>query len=257
MQTVLQDYYPGETVWHRMDPRWKLAGLLLCCFSAVLLPKVLPVAVALLMALLLLATAGLPWSWWLGRLSAVGAFLGLALVILPLTVPGEGWSWGWLHLSTKGLTLALLIVGKTLTVLSLTLLLVATSPQETLAHAAYGLGIPGVVVHILLLTYRYLHLLYEELGKLRIALRLRGYRNRLTRHGCQTIGHVTGTLLVRSHERAERVAQAMRCRGFTGKFHQLTAFHTQRRDVFLFLGLLLTVAGLPWGLWGWLRHYNM
>src|SRR5436189_5398575 len=98
VQTVLQDYHPGTSVWHRMDARWKLAGLLLCCFSVVLLPQVLSVAVALALSLVLLATTGLPWSWWLGRLSAAGAFLVLALVLLPLTVPGEGWSWGGLDI---------------------------------------------------------------------------------------------------------------------------------------------------------------
>lgn len=249
MQTTLQDYYPGTSVWHRMDARWKLAGVLGCCLSTVLLPAVLPLAAALGAALLLLATAGLPWSWWLGRLSAMGVFLGLALVVLPLTVPGPGWSWGWVHLSEKGVQFALLIGGKTLSVLSLTLLLLATSRQETLAQGAYALGIPGVLVHLVLLTYRYLHLLYDDLGQLRIALRLRGYRNRLSLHSYRTIGHVTGTLLVRSHDRAERVAQAMRCRGFTGRYRQLTAFQTTGRDVSLFLGLVLVIAGFPWALY--------
>src|SRR5262245_22502075 len=99
-----------------MDARWKLAALGLCCFSVVLLPQVLSVGIALATALLLLATTGIPWSWWVGRLSATGAFLVLALIVLPLTVSGEGWSWGWLHVSEKGMLLALLIIGKTLTI---------------------------------------------------------------------------------------------------------------------------------------------
>src|SRR5437868_4244073 len=96
---------------------------------------------------------------------------------------------------------------------------------RTLPAALLGLG--GALV----LTYRYTFLLAEELGRLRIALRVRGYRNRANLHSYRTIGHVAGTLLVRSHERAERVGQAMRCRGFDGRFRSLTAFRTRWPDV--------------------------
>jgi cobalt/nickel transport system permease protein len=42
-------------------------------------------------------------------------------------------------------------------------------------------------------------------------------------------------LLVRSHERAERVHQAMLCRGFDGRFRTLTDFRTRAADVLAFL----------------------
>lgn len=246
MQTVLHYYSPGTSPWHRMDARWKLVGLLLCGVSTALLPDVLPLAVALILALLFVSTAGLPWSWWLGRLSAMGVFLILVVVILPLTVPGEGWSWGRFTVSERGLRLALLIGGKTLTILTLVMLLLATAQPETLAQAAYRLGVPGIFVHLLLLTYRYLHVLFAELGKLRIALRLRGYRNRLSLHGYTTIGHVIGTMLVRNQERAERVAQAMRCRGFAGQFRQIKDFQTLRTDYLYLALLLMALVVLPW-----------
>jgi cobalt/nickel transport system permease protein len=63
------------------------------------------------------------------------------------------------------------------------------------------------------------------------------------------MGHVTGTLLVRGYERGERVAQAMRCRGFDGRFRSLTDFRTTRYDV-LMLALVWATAGamLVWDL---------
>jgi cobalt/nickel transport system permease protein len=100
------------------------------------------------------------------------------------------------------------------------------------------------------LTYRYVFVLAEELRRLRIALRVRGYRNRPTRHSYRTMGHVAGTLLVRGYERAERVGQAMRCRGFDGRFRSLTAFHTTPADV-LFFAVVLGGAGALVG-WDWL-----
>ena len=79
----------------------------------------------------------------------------------------------------------------------------------------------------------------DEFARLRTALRVRGFRNRADLHSYRTIGQVAGTLLVRSHERSERVGQAMRCRGFDGQFRSLTQFHTAARDVLLFLIITL------------------
>src|SRR5207302_1063481 len=101
-----------------------------------------------------------------------------------------------------------------------------------------------------LLTIRYTFLFASELARMRVALRVRGYRNRASRHCYRTIGHVSGTLLVRGYERAERVGQAMRCRGFEGQFRSLTEFRTTTADVGAFVLAVGTVAGLvTWDWW--------
>jgi cobalt/nickel transport system permease protein len=104
-------------------------------------------------------------------------------------------------------------------------------------------------VQLAVLTYRYVFVLADELGRLRVALRVRGYRNRMTRHSYRTIGHVAGTLLVRGAERAERVGQAMRCRGFDGRFRSLAAFRTTAVDVAAFV----LIGGGAAAVWLWDR----
>jgi cobalt/nickel transport system permease protein len=49
---------------------------------------------------------------------------------------------------------------------------------------------------------------------------------------------------VRSAERAERVGQAMRCRGFDGRFRSLVVCRTTWADVIVFLLIVLSAAGL-------------
>ncbi len=88
---------------------------------------------------------------------------------------------------------------------------------------------------------------------MRIALRVRGYRNRANRHSYRTAGHVAGTLLVRGCERAERVGQAMRCRGFDGRFRSLTTFHTRPADVLAFG--LITASAAALAAWDWLPRF--
>src|SRR5262249_59414532 len=97
-------------------------------------------------------------------------------------------------------------------------------------------------VQLALRACRLLCVLVDEVGRLRVALRVRGFRNRMDWHSYRVVGAVAGTLLVRGHERAERVAHAMRCRGFDGTFRALAEFRTRAADVAGFV-LLSAVAG--------------
>jgi cobalt/nickel transport system permease protein len=106
---------------------------------------------------------------------------------------------------------------------------------------------PGLLVRLADLTYRYVFVLAGELDRLRIALRVRGFRARPGGHTYRTIGHVAGTLLVRGYEQAERVEQAMQCRGFDGRFRTLTDFRTRPADVAGFLLIAAIAAGLVIG----------
>src|SRR5581483_1767685 len=143
---------------------------------------------------------------------------------------GPTWTLGPLTFSWYGLRAALLLCLKAVAIVTLTLVLLATAPLAATLKAAHTLRVPGPLIQVAMLTYRYIFVLFAELSRLRIALRVRGYRNRATRHSYRTVGHVTGILLVRGVERAERVSQAMRCRGFDGLFRSLTVFHTSAAD---------------------------
>jgi cobalt/nickel transport system permease protein len=229
-----------------LDPRWKLAALAPAVLIAAALQHVGPALLAVLGAWLLLAAARLPLRWYLGRLALTALLLVLFVGFLPF-IPREHevpWTAGPLRISPAGAELALLITLKTVAVLTLVLVLWATAPWEITLKAAHALRVPGLLVQLVALTYRYLFLLTEEVGRLRTALRVRGYRNRANLHSYRTVGHVAGTLLVRSSERAERVGQAMRCRGFDGRFRALGDFRTRAGDVLAFALIVLAAGGL-------------
>jgi cobalt/nickel transport system permease protein len=228
----------------RLDPRWRLAALVPAALAVAVL-RTWPAALAALAGALLLALlARLPLRWFLGRLAPVALFLALFAVPLPFLLDGAG------AVSERGLAVAVVLFAKGLAVTSLALVLLAAGPLDATLKAAHALRVPGLLVHLALLTWRYAFLLADELRRLRIALRVRGYRNRPTRHSYRTLGHVAGTLLVRGHERAERVGQAMRCRGFDGRFRSLAAFRTTAADVLAF-ALIVGAAAALCG-WDWL-----
>jgi cobalt/nickel transport system permease protein len=154
------------------------------------------------------------------------------------------WEWRFLHVTEAGLVVAAVLAMKTVALVTLALTLLASGPLPIILAAATRLGVPRLLVHLTILTYRYAFLLLEELGRLRVALRVRGFRNAMTGHAYRTVGQVTGTLLVRGSDRAEGVAQAMRCRGFDGRFRSLAVFRTAPGDVFMFVLIVAATAGL-------------
>ncbi len=230
----------------RLDARWKLAALGMLLIIATLVRHLAPTTLLLAAALLLASLARLPCGWYFRQVGAALAFIGLFSAPLPFLLTGPGWVWNWgpLHVSEHGTTLAVRLCCKVVTVSTLALVVLGTAPLEVTLKAMHALKVPGLLVQLVLLTYRYVFVLTDELARLRVAVRVRGYRARVNRHSYRTVGHVAGTLLVRGYERSERVGQAMRCRGFDGRFRSLTAFRTRAADVLAFLLVLAASVGI-------------
>ena len=246
MVSILTPLESPNSPVRRFDPRWKLLAFAIALVITACLQTLPAALIALAVAGILATLARLPFHAYLERLGIVLPALILFTIFLPFVVPdSDPISVGPLHLSTPGLRLALLFILKALAIFTLALTLAASSPMPATLQAAASIYVPGRLIHIAMLTYRYLFLFAAELGRIRLALRVRGYRNRPTVHCYRTIGNVAGTLLVRSSERGERVAQAMRCRGFSGKFRSLTEFRTRVVDVLGFIAIVAAFVALP------------
>jgi cobalt/nickel transport system permease protein len=241
-----------DSVLRRLDPRWKLAALMCAAGVTAALHELLPSLAALAGACFLAFLGRLPPLWLLSRLATMLLLVGVFAAVLPFmpVERGPAWAVGPVQVYGAGLTAAARLLVKAAAVLSLMLILWATTAPADLFQAAHDLYVPGLLIQLTVLAYRYLFLLVEEVGRIRIALRVRGYRSRAALHSYRTVGHVAGGLLLRSSGRAERVGQAMRCRGFDGRFRSLAQWRTRAADVALFLALAgVTACLLLWDLW--------
>jgi len=225
-----------------MDPRLKLVGIVVLLVCVATLRRLDAAVVGLTVGVLLLATARLPLRWWLNYLGGVAAFLVLVAVVLPFTAGPRDWDWGLFNVSRPGVVLALVFIAKALAAAALGLFLLGTAPFETTLHAATALRLPGPLVQVLLITWRYVQVMYQTILDFRVALRLRGFRNRVRWRTYRAISSVIGTMLVQGFDHAERVAQAMRCRGYQGRVATLQKFQVTGGDVVLFL-LLVGIGG--------------
>jgi len=244
MSLAVRDYRVPDSPLAEWDARWKLAAILIAAGGIAALDHLLPTAAALALGSMMLAAARPRFGWVRARL-AVFALAALPfLIILPFTLDGPGWNIGAISVSQHGVASGLAVFARCLAIGCLALVLVGTAPLHRTIAAAHHLRVPGVLVLSTLLAHRYAFLLLAELRRLRTSLWARGFRTRATRHGYRTLGHAIGIVLVRGSDRAERVADAMRCRGFDGRFHTLAAFHTKTKDVILFLLVASAAAGL-------------
>ena len=220
----------------RWDPRWKLAALTLA--SAVFAVVSEPAVTAAAFGLGLIGTR-------LGRVrprEVAGRLLPVLTGMLPVLAVFP-------FTNDNGLSLALSMTLRALAIACVGLILLRTSPlAETLA-AAHRLRVPAALVQIALLTHRYASLLFEEGRRVRLALRTRAFRAGTDLHTYRTTGHALGTLLLRGGDRAERVADAMRTRGFDGEFRTARRFRATAGDAAGFAAVALLLAGLLLAEW--------
>ena len=96
-------------------------------------------------------------------------------------------------------------------------LLIATTPIDSLCAALRSLHVPSMLVTLLLLTYRYVGVMTEELAVMTDAYSLRAPGQKGVHYSAW--GSFLGQLLLRSMDRAEELYASMRLRGFHGEFH--------------------------------------
>lgn len=233
-----------------VDPRLRLAGVLLLAAVLYAVPSVKALVVALGVGVATAALARVPPFRTLRRLVALNLFMAVLLVTIPLGVPGEALvKVGGLVWSREGLVRAACLALQANAVMVAAFALLATLDPVRLGVALQGLGAPRRVVVVFYLLVRYIEVIHQEYHRLADALALRCFRPRTDHHTLKTFGYLVGQLLLRSLERAERIMAAMRCRGFDGQF-PLLAFPTSSFGNLVFavgwMAALVLVGWLGW-----------
>ncbi len=96
-------------------------------------------------------------------------------------------------------------------------LLMATTPIDSLCAALRRLHVPGTLVTLLLLTYRYVGVMTEELAVMTDAYHLRAPGQKGIH--VSAWGSFLGQLLLRSMDRAQELYGSMLLRGYHDHFH--------------------------------------
>ena len=231
----------GNSILHRRDPKVKVIVAATFITVVAISNSFAVVTMALTLAFVLILLSRLEKGPVMKRLLAANSFTIFLWLTLPLTYGGDEFiSMGPLPLSTEGIRLATLITLKTNCIVLSLIALLGTSRIANLGHALEGLHFSKNLCFLLLFSYRYIFVIYQEYQKLNRAARLRCFVPATNIHTYRTYGYLFGMTLVRSWNRATRVHHAMLLRGFNGRLIPLEQQKSGKNDIF-FLVVALTV----------------
>jgi len=228
---IQETFVNGDSVIHRLDPRLKVVFASVFSFITALSMKFPTLLAALFLSFLFLGLARLDIGKVARRVALVNGLILFFWLVLPLTFEGSAlFHIGPLAVTREGVILSARITLKSNAILIAFISLVASMPISTFGHALNRLLIPDKIVHLFLLTCRYIFVIEHEYQRLVKAASVRGFRPRTNMHTYKTYAYLIGMLFVKSAARAERINEAMLCRGFKGKFYCLSEFSFSRPD---------------------------
>lgn len=236
---IEEQFSAGESIVHGLDPRIKIIVAILFSVVVAVSSNFWALFTALAVSLSLIVLARLSAKTVFYRLLLVNGLILFLWLLIPFTFKGEAlFTIGPLVGTREGVLYASQITVKCNAILLAMIALVATIPIFTLGHAMSQLHFPDKIIHLFLFTYRYIHVIFQEYHRLTNAMKIRGFIARTNIHTYRSYAYLVGMLLVKSSDRAERVYEAMLCRGFSGRYYTLSRFSIKTGDI-LYLSLML------------------
>ncbi|KIF74850.1 cobalt ABC transporter permease [Streptomyces sp. 150FB] len=209
-------YRHAHSPVHDLPPHCKLAAVF--CFVVVVVstPREAVWAFALYAVLLaaVAAVARIPAGFLLRRMLIEIPFVAFA-VLMPFVVPGDQVRFLGVPLSVPGLWDAWNVLAKGTLGVGASVILASTTELRSLLLGLQRLRLPPMLVQIASFMIRYGDVITDEMRRMSIARRSRGFEARGVRQW-GVLGKSAGALFIRSYERGERVHLAMVSRGYTG-----------------------------------------
>lgn len=202
-----------------LDPRVKVVSTILLLI-AVSLSRSLTVIVGLYVVTLGLAWLSVvPMGFFVKRVWLfMPFFTGIIAVPAFFLTPGPTLvqlPWGWVITRTGAMT-ALFLLLRVGSSVSLTVLLVLTTPWNSVLKALGVLRVPDVFIVILGMTYRYIYLLLHTVNDMFLSRKSRVLRRMSTAEERRLLAASAGTLLIHSLDLSSEVYLAMQSRGLRG-----------------------------------------
>lgn len=223
-------FVDGHSRVHRLPAHVKLVALVVFVVAVVATPREMVGAFALDAGLVsgAAAAAHLRPRSVAGRM-LIGAPVLAGALLLPVVGAGARVDAGGLWLSLDGLWGAWSVIAKGTISLAASIVVTATTPVPEMLAGLTILRAPAVVTAIAGFMVRYLEVIAGELRRTRVAMASRGYQPTFAWQ-VGPIAASVGALFIRSHERGERVYDAMVSRGYQGRLPQLSASGASSRD---------------------------
>ncbi len=263
---TLGQYYPANSVIHRLDPRVKLLGTLLFIVSLFSLKGITALAVATVFLVTVIKLSKVPFRFMVKGLRAIVILMLITAFFNLFLTPGEPLVSFWkFKITAPGIRNAVLMaIRLTYLILGTSIMTLTTTPNQLTAgleKALRPLGKIGVPVHaismMMSIALRFIPILIEETDKIMKAQMARGadFESGSLIRKVKSMVPLLVPLFVAAFRRADDLAMAMEARCYHGGEGrtQLKPLRYQGRDRLAYLILLAYLAGiflcrhfLPW-----------
>lgn len=202
---------------HRLNPLCKLLVTVFYIVTVVSFPKydLSGLVVMVLFPVLLFQAAGIPVGLCFRKLRIVLPLVCAVGLVNPFLDHTPVISLGGVVI-TGGMVSMVTLMLKGVFSLMASFLLIATTSIDTLCAALRKLHVPDILTTLLLLTYRYIGVMLEEVSIMTEAYALRAPGQKGIH--VSAWGSFLGQLLLRSMDRAEALYHSMLLRGFRGEY---------------------------------------
>ena len=236
-------------LFQRLDPRVKIVGTLALLLAVGFSHSLLVILGLYGVALLLAWVSAVPLGFFIKRVWLFLPFFTLIIAIPALFItPGPALLALPLGIvvTRTGLMAALFLLLRVGTSVSLVVLLVLTTPWNSVLKALGVLRVPDVVVLILGMTYRYIYLFLHLASDLFLSRKSRVLRRLTSAEERRLVTSSAGVLLSRSLHLSSEVYLAMQSRGFRDYPRTMDTFRMQALDWAVGAGLILVSAAAIW-----------
>jgi energy-coupling factor transport system permease protein len=258
VKPTIAQYYPGDSLVHRLDPRAKFVAVSALAVALFVRDSFVGLAVYAVAAALAYAISGVPVQWFWRAFKPLLWLVGLTFLAQVVFAPGTPFfSFWFIHLSWSGIELAaflslrlvvLVLAGSVLTLTTAPLAL--TDGLAWLGRPLRRIKVPTDELALMVtIALRFIPTLLVELDTIMRAQRARGadFRSGGLRERARALVPVLIPLFVLSFRRADELALAMEARCYQPgivrtRLHPLRA---RRADALL---LVVTAAVIAVGL---------
>lgn len=224
---TIGQYYPSDSVIHRLDPRVKLMGTLVYILSLFFFRNGYGLAAVTLGLILLIKLSKVPFRYMIKGLKAIGIILVMTGLFNLFLTPGEPLvQFGIFKITQEGLKNAgFMVIRLTYLILGSSVLTLTTTPNQLtdgMEKSLKPLNKIGVPVHeiamIMSIALRFIPILMEETDKIMKAQLARGadFESRNFIKRVKAMVPLLVPLFVSAFRRANDLAMAMEARCYHG-----------------------------------------
>ena len=241
---TIGQYYPGDSVLHKLDPRTKILAILVYMVSLFIVNNFYGLLGMMAISILVVAVSKVPVKYFFRGLKMIIFIVLLTVALQMFMTPGEViWQWSFLKITKEGIRQAVFMGTRLVLLISITSILTLTTTPialtdgiERLLKPFQRIGVPAHELAMMMsIALRFIPTLVEETDKIMKAQAARGadFDTGNMIEKVKALVPLLVPLFLSAFQRADELAIAMEARCYHGGTNRtrLKALQYTRKDL--------------------------